>query len=444
MPTNVEMLNKIFEYIDINQDKMINDLKDIVAFKSVSGSLEHTNEVKKMMKWVEDRIKLLKPSYCELFDIGSYEVGGKTIRLPNVLLATFGKNANKPTVCIYCAIDVKSVNVSNWNTDPWILTVRKDKMFGRGVFEVKFPLLTILHTIESYKHKLPINLKLIIEGMSQMTNFGLEPFLYSHRLDFIKGIDYVMVMDGEWYKPKLPCIIYGTVGVGQYQLVVSTEDMGEKGRIEEILKYISDQIVDPNGNILVKNLDEDVVPITPVGEAAMDSIDCDLTEMKKTLPSFMKNWSKRQILLRLWRLPFISFEAPKFALCDCGGNSIAFRRKFLLKLVPVQTPKRCNTFIMNHIKSCLEKKFCGSEYRTITKLATNEKKITIQIISTKTNKEIAMVACINISATRPWYEDSSTPLYVAAKEAAKLVYQTEPNFIRMSTDSTIVNVLDKV
>ena len=85
-----DALLKIFQFIDTYPERFIDDLKEAVAFKSVSGSYKHANNLLKMIRWTEGWLKKLNAKY-ECFDIGSYEVDGKMVQLPLVILATFGK-----------------------------------------------------------------------------------------------------------------------------------------------------------------------------------------------------------------------------------------------------------------------------------------------------------------------------------------------------------------
>lgn len=79
-------LMKIFKYIDKYQEHMLDDLRKIISFKSISGSYEHRNEMQEIIKWTETRLKSLSPNYCERFDIGSHTFDGNNFKLPYVIL----------------------------------------------------------------------------------------------------------------------------------------------------------------------------------------------------------------------------------------------------------------------------------------------------------------------------------------------------------------------
>lgn len=397
-----EGLRKVFQYIDTYQERMIDDLRDACAIRSVSGSYEHNPHIQRMVKWVEMWLQRLKATTSERFDIGSYSVEGKLIKLPTVILASFGKDNKKKTICVYCRYDVKNADASQWTlTDPWKLEAKGGDLYGRGSCKGKMTLLSWFHIIEAFnaqKVPLPVNLKFIIEGMFEMNCFGLEDFLYTQRITFLKNIDFICVNESEWLNSTIPCISYGTCGICQYEVVVSKgggggdgengeggggggdygggggegeeEEGKEASEAELLMEYIFANCVDSLGNILIPKINDDVVQISPEIEQSLESVECDLTLIKKNLPYYMQTWNKQKILIRMWQMPALISHKSQEVSCTCGGGESgggggesggsgqsALKRKFVLKIVPVQTPDRCNRFVMDHIGNLMRAKF---------------------------------------------------------------------------------------
>jgi nonspecific dipeptidase len=71
------------------------------------------------------------------------------------------------TVCVYGHLDVQPASMDDgWDTDPFVLTERDDKLYGRGSTDDKGPALSWLWIIEAYqalKIPLPVNIKIIYE-----------------------------------------------------------------------------------------------------------------------------------------------------------------------------------------------------------------------------------------------------------------------------------------
>lgn len=81
-----ETLQKVFNYIDENKEKLIAHLSECVAIKSVSAWPECRPEIQKMMDHAADMIEKLGGT-VEKCDVGMQKLAdGREIPLPNVLL----------------------------------------------------------------------------------------------------------------------------------------------------------------------------------------------------------------------------------------------------------------------------------------------------------------------------------------------------------------------
>ncbi len=59
MATTPESMQKVFDYIDKNVDKWIDNLAEAVAIKSVSAWTETRPEIEKMVWWVGKKLENL-------------------------------------------------------------------------------------------------------------------------------------------------------------------------------------------------------------------------------------------------------------------------------------------------------------------------------------------------------------------------------------------------
>lgn len=88
---------------------------------------------------------------------------GKKIKLPPVILGSIGNDPSKKTVCIYGHLDVQPAAIEDgWNTDPFVLTNKDGKLYGRGSSDDKGPVLAFMHAIEALQNSddgLPVNVK---------------------------------------------------------------------------------------------------------------------------------------------------------------------------------------------------------------------------------------------------------------------------------------------
>lgn len=161
----------------------------------------------------------------ELRDIGTEKLpNGSTIPLPPVLLGSLGDDKNKQTILLYGHLDVQPALVEDgWDTNPFELTEKNGKLYGRGSSDDKGPVLGWVHAIQTYqalKIPLPVNLKFCFEGMEESGSQGLDQLLWSEKDKFLANTDHVCISDTYWLGTEKPCIGYGLRGICYFFLEI--------------------------------------------------------------------------------------------------------------------------------------------------------------------------------------------------------------------------------
>lgn len=442
MDTN---LMKVFKYIDKYQEHMLDDLRKIISFKTISGSYEHRHEMQEMIKWTEARLQSLRPSYCERFNIGSHTFNGITFRLPYVLLAKFGNDPSKKTVLICCGYDVKNVDLSGWSTNPWELVKQNRDLVGRGVYTRKTQFISWLHILEAYRKQdiaLPVNVKFIIEGMSQMNSIGLEDLLWSERIRFFKDIDFICINDMEWMNSTNPSIGFGCCGIIELELICAEtrNDVNSRDVIDSIVKALADA----NGNILVPNFNDDVLRITPEIEQVIDSVECDLTLIKKKIPEYMHTWNKPKILLGLWQFPSLMVDNEFTDVqCNCdkvGDSSHGVSKKLTFKIVHGQTPERCTSDLFNFIPLVVKNIFSDKGLTIDSKITSKS----LKCIVTDKQTPVASIIMKTLTQNQTWQEETDSEHFAATKRATKKVFKYPMNLIKHSSNIPIISKLSQI
>jgi acetylornithine deacetylase/succinyl-diaminopimelate desuccinylase-like protein len=159
------MMDRFVSYIDDHEELYKNRLAEAVAIPSISAELdEHLSDIVSMMEWTAQHIQRLGGTY----EMRPNPVAGEK-NLPPILMAEFkcSNNIKAHTVCVYGHLDVQPANRSDgWDTDPFVLTERDGKLYGRGSTDDKGPALSWLWVIEAHQElgiPLPINIKLLYE-----------------------------------------------------------------------------------------------------------------------------------------------------------------------------------------------------------------------------------------------------------------------------------------
>lgn len=413
----MENLDKIFRYIDDHQDLYVERLAETVAIKSVSAWPEVRQEIVKMVHYVADWIKRLGGN-VELADVGMQTLpDGSEIQLPPIILGNLGSDPKKKTVCIYGHLDVQPAKLDDgWDTEPFVLTEKDGKMFGRGSTDDKGPVLCWLNCIEAYqklKMEVPINIKFCFEGMEESGSEGLDDLIFSRKDSFFKDVDYVCISDNYWLGKKKPCITYGLRGICYFacEIQCATKDLHSGvfgGSVQEgmaDLIAIMNSLVDAKGKILVPGVNETVAPVTDEERKQYATIDFDPEDFKNDLGAReLHHKTKEEILMHRWRFPTLSLHGIEGAFDGAGAKTVIPRKvigKFSLRIVPNQTPEQIERDVIAHVKKVFAAR--GSSNKLDIKM---------------------------FHGGKPWVSDVNHPHYMAGRKAVKTVFGMEPDLTR--------------
>src|SRR5436305_284959 len=168
MQANLDWLNK-------NHTNLVKDLADLVAVRSVSTDGEHQKEIDQSAELTCEQMRragLQKTEILRCNGSNPYAYG-EWLGAPG-----------KPTVFLYAHHDVQPVNKvgdpkDDWKTDPWTLTRRDGRLFGRGSADDKGAIAAQLGAVASYlqtRNTLPVNVKVLVEGEEEIGSRNLLKF----------------------------------------------------------------------------------------------------------------------------------------------------------------------------------------------------------------------------------------------------------------------------
>ncbi|CAH1710000.1 unnamed protein product [Aphis gossypii] len=410
-------LVKIFSYIDENEKTFVKTLSNAVSIKSVSADPDLRNDVVKMMKWADVKLQGLGAT-TELCDIGVQVLNDKTVPLPPILLGTLGNDPKKNTICLYGHLDVQPADISDgWDSEPFILTERNNKLYGRGSTDDKGPVLGWFHAIEAFQNTgtdLPVNLKFVFEGMEESGSIGLDELLVKKKNTFFNDVDYVCISDSYWLGTEKPCLTYGLRGMCCFGVEIegSSKDLHSGmygGTVYEAMSdliYVLNQLVDVKGNILIPNINEDVEPLNEKEKELYDKIEFDVdTYIKEIGATKPLQETKEQLLMSNWRYPSLSIHGIEGGFSGPGFKTVIPRKvigKFSIRLVPNQEPLKITEIVKSYIQSIWEKRQSPNKLKVITEG----------------------------DGGNCWMTDPFNPHYLAAHKATESVYNIEPDYTR--------------
>lgn len=193
-------------------DEQLKIFREYVALQTVS-SIKENPEMKKAAQWLKalfassgfTTARVLKPT-------GHYPC----------VVGTLDVDPALPTLLLYGHYDVQPVGeLSKWKTDPFILTVNGEKIFGRGACDNKGQNMAALFAVMELvaeKAKLSYNIKFLLDGNEEIGSLGLDEILERHK-DELEA-DAVIGIDGVTPDPKRAVIYYTSKGLAYYSLKV--------------------------------------------------------------------------------------------------------------------------------------------------------------------------------------------------------------------------------
>ncbi|NGX56929.1 MAG: putative succinyl-diaminopimelate desuccinylase [Candidatus Anoxychlamydiales bacterium] len=171
-------------------NKVIEDLKKLVKIKSLSNIKNEDYNFDSLIQCA-DFIK-------DEFDKLDFET--KLITIDDIQPFVFSKkiiDENKPTILLYAHYDVQPVEKDRWDSDPFELVEKNNRLYARGASDDKAGIVAIFSAIRYFKEankKLPVNLKVLIEGEEEYGSNHIEDILKKYKSDL--QADALIVLDG--------------------------------------------------------------------------------------------------------------------------------------------------------------------------------------------------------------------------------------------------------
>src|SRR5438874_6882197 len=121
------------DWLTKHHEEIVHGLADLVAIQSISTDGEHNPEIDRTAKLTCDQMRQAGLHNVDILRVGQSlpYAYGEWLEAPG-----------KPTVFLYAHHDVQPVNKvgdpkDDWKSDPWKLTRRDDRLYGRGAADDK-------------------------------------------------------------------------------------------------------------------------------------------------------------------------------------------------------------------------------------------------------------------------------------------------------------------
>ena len=234
-------------------------LEELVAIPSVSGDPARRDDVGRAAAWLAKRLEGLNGRVVP------------TAGHPLVLAEWLGAEG-APTVLVYAHYDVQPVGeASAWRTPPFEPVIRDERMYGRGTSDDKGPMLAALGAVERLleeRGRLPVNVRILLEGEEEIGSPSLEPALLAHR-DALQA-DVAISADGAMWSAEQPSLNVAARGMLAVEVSVRgpSADLHSGrhgGAVLNPLQALAEILATlhrPDGAITVDGFMDDVVDLT--------------------------------------------------------------------------------------------------------------------------------------------------------------------------------------
>src|ERR671922_2230173 len=191
-------MNEVVDFINVNRDRYVDELKQYLAIPSVSALPQHQADVRRAAEWSADHMRHIGLEHVRL-----EETPGNPIVYGDWLNAS-----GAPTILFYGHYDVQPVDpVELWESPPFQASVRDGEIYARGAADDKGQVFMHIKAVEACMTKtgaLPVNMKFFIEGEEEVGSAHLDDFIRAHKGEL--AADVVVISDSPMFARGVPSI----------------------------------------------------------------------------------------------------------------------------------------------------------------------------------------------------------------------------------------------
>jgi acetylornithine deacetylase/succinyl-diaminopimelate desuccinylase-like protein len=291
-------MDPVTQYLERHQDRFVQDLSEALRIPSVSTEPARKGDCRRCAEHLGKRLEALGMSKVEIVSTDMHPI----------VYAEWLGASDKPTVLLYGHYDVQPPDpLDLWHSPPFEPVLKDGKLFARGAVDDKGQVYMHLNAIEAHMQtsgKLPLNLKVVIEGEEEVGSESLEPFLHERKRAL--DADVIVVSDTAMLSPDQPALTYGLRGIVYAQIEVTgpTHDLhsghfgGAVANPANVLSAIIAALKDGDGRITVPGFYDNVRPLSAADREAMRKLPFDeqafLAESGAPQPSGEKGYSTHE------------------------------------------------------------------------------------------------------------------------------------------------------
>jgi acetylornithine deacetylase/succinyl-diaminopimelate desuccinylase-like protein len=338
-------MQMVLDWLASHHASLVQGLADQVAIPSISTDGQHQPEIERTASLTCEQMRQAGLQQVEVLrcaDSNPYAYG-EWLGAPG-----------KPTVFLYAHHDVQPINfIQDWKSDPWRLTERDGRLYGRGAADDKGAIAAQLGAIAAFlqtQGSLPVNVKMLVEGEEEVGSRNLTAFFQQHQ-ERIRS-DVIVVCDTENIETGLPSITYALRGIVGVMVEVQTAQtpihsgMGG-GLIPDAalaLNVILARLYSKNGKYAIPHLYDKVRPLSAKERKTLNRLPSDPAEWQRIvgmLPGVrFANQKNCHPYEQTWFKPAVTVIAQEASSIQTASNQVLPKATAFVscRIVPDQDP----------------------------------------------------------------------------------------------------------
>lgn len=269
---------------DRQRKALLDDLFAFLRFPTISAQPAHAGDMLRCAQWLA----------AQLESAGLAAEVVRTAGHPVVFADSGPVKEDSPamTLLVYGHYDVQPVGDEKlWDSPPFEPTIRDGAIFARGSADDKGQVMThvaALRCLHGAGVRLPVRIKLLIEGEEEIGSPNLPGFVREHRERL--ACDYVVLSDTAKHDAATPALAYSSRGLVYKQIAVegpardlhSGQYGGAVANPANVLAAIIASLHDEKRRVTIPGFYDDVLPLSEAERPRLTEQDPGDEELKKS------------------------------------------------------------------------------------------------------------------------------------------------------------------
>ena len=350
------MTEAVLNYLTEHREEQLEALNDFLRIPSVSTDSKFKADVRDAAQFVSDYLTKIGFNQVEIEETKGH---------PLVYGEWLEAGEDAPTVLVYGHYDVQPADpLELWETEPFEPTIRNGRLYARGASDDKGQVFMYLAVFEAFMKttgKLPINVKVCIEGEEEIGSENLYDILKSKKEQF--NADFAMISDSGMVTEGQPTILYGLKGFTGLEFTIHGPENDLHSGIYGgavrnplmAMAHVLASMKDENEVVQVEHFYDDVEPITDDERQLMADAPSENFTKTTGIPETVSEHGYTAAEHTMAR-PTLEINGMFGGYQGEGTKTIipsSATAKLTCRLVPGQDPEKVQDALVNHIEKTL-------------------------------------------------------------------------------------------